>query len=368
MQGTVIRRRLTRHAAVAALVLVVATTPASAATLDTGTSSTEPDVNVAQPSSPGDLPSSFQWRSTGPLIAPHGSDLASVKDPSVVHAGGSWHVFVTTASTGGSYNMAYLNFTDWSQAGSAQQHRLSASGIGSGYRAAPQIFWFEPQQQWYLVYQTGNASYSTNDDISDPSGWSAPRHFYSEMPQIIRDNIGNGFWVDMWVICDDTDCHLFSSDDNGHLYRSQTTVAEFPNGFDEPVIALQDDRFDLFEASNVYRVGDTGEYLLVHEAIGANGRRYFRSWTSPDIAGSWTPLADTAANPFAAASNVTFEGAAWTVDISHGEMLRSRNDQTLTIDPCELQFLYQGLDPNAGGDYNRLPWRLGLLTQTNSSC
>jgi endo-1,4-beta-xylanase len=336
----------------------------------TGLSATSPSPTPTTTGGGGTLPSSFRWSSSGPLIAPRSDashNIAGIKDPSVVYYNGKWHVFASVASASG-YSLVYLAFTDWSQAGSASQFYLDQSGIGGGYRAAPQVFYFAPQHLWYLVYQTGNASYSTNPDISNPAGWSAPKNFYPSMPSIIAQNIGGGYWVDMWVICDSSNCYLFSSDDNGHLYRSQTTLANFPNGMTNTVIAAQDSNpYNLFEASNVYKVQGSNQYLLIVEAIGAQGR-YFRSWTSTSITGSWTPLAATESNPFAGAANVSFPGGAWTRDISHGEAIRAGYDQTLTLSPCRLQYLYQGRDPNSGGDYNSLPWRLGLLTQTNSTC
>jgi len=316
-------------------------------------------------------PSSFRWSSSGVLVSPKNDashTIAGIKDPTIVYAEGRWHVFASTANASG-YNLVYLSFTDWAQAGNATQYYLDQSPIGTGYRAAPQVFYFAPTATWYLVYQTGLPSYSTTKTISNPGSWSAPKNFQSSMPAIISANIGSGYWVDFWVVCDSTNCYLYSSDDNGHLYRAETTLANFPNGFTNTRIEMQDsNKYNLFEASNVYKVKGGNTYLLLVEAIGSNGRRYFRSWTANGLNGGWQTLAATESNPFARANNVTFTGTAWTQDISHGEMLRDGTDQTLTINPCAIRYLYQGLDPAAGGDYNSLPWRLGLLTQTNSTC
>lgn len=317
------------------------------------------------------LPSSFQWSSTGTLISPKPDAthaIVSVKDPSVIRYKKQWLVFGTVANTAGDWSLFYTSFRDWSQAAAAPQSFLEdVSAIGPGYRAAPQAFYFAPKKKWYLVYQTGLPSYSTTDDPTNPESWSAPKNFQDQMPDVIRQNIGRGFWVDFWVVCDESKCYLFSSDDNGHLYRSETTVADFPNGFGNTQIALQDaNRFALFEASNIYKIKGTNHYLLLVEAIGSDGRRYFRSWTAKGITGAWTPLADTESNPFARSTNVTFPGGAWTSDISHGEMIRAGVDQTMEIDPHCLQYLYQGMDPSAGGDYSQLPWRLGLLTQVKA--
>ncbi|WP_369820818.1 non-reducing end alpha-L-arabinofuranosidase family hydrolase [Rhizobacter sp. Root16D2] len=223
---------------------------------------------------------------------------------------------------------------------------------------------------WYLVTQNGNAAYSTNPDIANPGGWSPLKTFYSSVPAIVQQNTANGrgSWLDFAVACDAADCHLFSAGDNGQIYRSQTTLANFPNGFGNTVIALQDaDRNKVFEAPQVYKVRETGQYLLIVEAIGSGGR-YFRSWTSNSLAGTWTPLAASESSPFAGDANVSFPTGKWSQGISHGEILRTGYDQNVEISACNMRFLYQGLTPGAKDSYEKLPYRLGVLTQTNSPC
>jgi hypothetical protein len=318
------------------------------------------------------LPSTFKWTSSDILVSPKkdSRNIAGIKDPSIILYDNVYHVFASTAKEEG-YNLVYFNFTDFSKAGNAPFYYLDQSGIGTGYRAAPEVFYFEPQKLWYLIYQDGNAAYSTNKNINDPKGWTAPKHFYSGTPKLIEEGLAKpqqGYWVDMWVICDDANCHLFSSDDNGRLYRSQTSVSNFPAGMSDPVIALSEPKKnDLFEASTIYAVGPS-TYLLLVECIGAGasnagGVRYFRSWTSSSIAGPWTALAATQEKPFLGAANVQFPGKKWTTSISHGELIRTEVDQKLKVTPCGMRFLYQGIDPNASATYNALPWKLGLVTQ-----
>lgn len=321
----------------------------------------------------GSLPSRFQWSSSGPLAGPkpdaqHPEALA-VKDFSVIRYNNQWQVYATTASPAG-WNLVHYAFDDWSQAASAPHTYLDTTAIGEGYRAAPQVLYFAPQNLWYLIYQTPWPTYSTSTNPADPRSWSAPRTFMSEEPDIVKQNKGEGGWIDFWVICDSANCHLFFSDDNGHIYRAQTSLGNFPNGFGDTQLILSDTKENLFEATNVYKVAGSDQYLLIQEAANPSWRRYFRSFTSTSLTGPWTPTSGLYDDPFAGRFNVTFPGDAWTEDFSHGEMIRASNDQTLTINPCRLQFVYQGVDPKANGDdgYIKMPYRMGLLTQTNSPC
>lgn len=310
------------------------------------------------------LPSSFAWTSSGELVAPKDDGdrkIVSIKDPSIVRYGGRWHLFATTADADGRWQMVYLSFADWAEAAAAPHFHLEYNPNLKGYHCAPQVFWFAPHRKWYLIFQSQHPQYSTTDDLAKPETWTAPRDFFTVKPASVKE-----LWIDYWIICDDTHAYLFFTGDDGRFYRSRTTLGEFPNGMSDPVIVMEDpNKFHLFEASATYRIKGRDQYLTIIEALGPNGTRYYRGFTADRLDGSWTPLADSWDRPFAGMTNASFaEGAdPWTRDISHGELIRDGYDQTMTIDPANLQLLYQGRRPQEGQiPYHALPYRLGLLT------
>ena len=317
-----------------------------------------------------ELGASLQWSTTGVLMAPPSDathDLVAVKDPSVVRFNDRWHVYASSVSTAGAYNMVYTSFSDFSEASTASFYHMDQTPGFATYVAAPQVFYFEPGNKWYLVYQSGPPMYSTNDDPGDPTAWTPPAPFYSATPAIITQN--GGGWLDYWVICDEASCHLFFTNNQGLWYKSSTSLDQFPSGFGEPVVVMQDANAGrIFEACNVYKLNGRNQYLALIEAFDqtSDGSRYFRSWIADSLEGPWLPWQASGSYPFAGARNVSFDGSPWTNDISHGEMIRAGHDQTLAVEPCGMRYLYQGADPAAetGGDYNKIPWHLGLLTQS----
>ena len=317
-----------------------------------------------------EIPPSLHWAASAQLISPISDakhDLGAVKDPSIVYFNNRWHVYASSVSKAGAYSTVYTSFTDFNEASTAPMYYMDQTPGFGGYTAAPQVFYFTPQKKWYLLYQAGPPMYSTADDPGDPTKWTAPAPFFPTTPAIITQN--GGGWLDFWVICDAASCHLFFSDNHGRWYSSKTSIEQFPQGFAEPVVVMQDPNAGrMFEASNVYKMNGTGQYLALIESFDqtSNNHRYFRSWLSNSLDGPWFPWQASGSYPFAGASNVTFTGTPWTIDISHGEMIRAGYDETLAIDPCNMRFLFQGADPMAdnGGDYNQIPWRLGLLTQS----
>jgi endo-1,4-beta-xylanase len=112
----------------------------------------------------------------------------------------------------------------------------------------------------------------------------------------------------------------------------------------------------------------TDRYFSLVEAFDQTSanHRYFRSWIADSLEGPWLPWQASGSFPFAGERNVSFAGTPWTHDISHGELVRASYDETLTVEACSLRLLFQGADPAAetGGDYNKIPWRIGVATQT----
>jgi len=307
------------------------------------------------------------WEYTAPLIAPekrHSNPSRAQKDPTVVFYGGKWHVFMTVKLPGRSA-IEYCSFKKWEEANRSQRTILKVSN--SDYYCAPQVFYFTPHKKWYLVYQMGVpgaskmwVAYSTTADIADPNSWTQAMPILDGGKKDPR-KVGG---LDYWIICDSQRAYLFLTSLNGKMWRLWTRLEDFPRGFDHCELALE---AKIFEASHTYKLKGMDKYLTVIEE---NGRRYYKAYLADRLDGEWTPVADTAERPFAGWKNIRPAPGVepWTDNVSHGELIRDGCDQTLTVDPGNLRFIFQGMwdKDKSGRGYGQFQWRIGMLTPVSA--
>jgi hypothetical protein len=303
------------------------------------------------------------WEYSAPLIAPEKRDQEpsrAQKDPTIVFHDGRWHVFMTVKLPKRSA-IEHCSFEKWSEADASTRTLLKVSD--SDYFCAPQVFWFEPHKKWYLVYQMGVpkadkmwVAYSTTTHLADPASWTRAAPVLDGGTDDPRPEGG----LDYWIICDDRRAYLFFTSLNGKMWRAWTELKDFPKGFGHCEVAL---RAAIFEASHTYALKGMKKYLTIVEE---NGQRFYKGYVADRLDGEWTPVADTADKPFAGWRNIRpAKGVeAWTDNVSHGELIRDGVDQTMTVDPKNLRFVFQGMLESAksGRGYGQFQWRIGMLT------
>ena len=117
--------------------------------------------------------------------------------------------------------------------------------------------------------------------------------------------------LDYWIICDDQRAYLFFTSLNGKMWRLWTKLEDFPQGFDHCELALE---AKIFEASHTYRLKGLDKYLTIIEE---NGRRYYKAYLADRLDGPWTPVADTAEQPFAGWKNIRPAAGRGALDRQH---------------------------------------------------
>lgn len=297
------------------------------------------------------------WTVGAPLLLPgeQGSfDEVAVKDPSIVYHDGMWHLFYTARGRE-EYSIGYVSAEKLEGLQTSRRSQLAnLGGTKDRYAAAPQVFFFEPQGTWYLIYQTRDENYqpvySTTRTIDKPGSWSEPSP--------LAEKHDRAKWIDFWVICDDTTAYLFFTRGHRDVYVMTTRIRDFPRGFGN----VRKTFSPVHEAVHIYKGKGRGEFHMFYETRTADGVRGYGLATARHLLGPWSRVTDD----FATGDRLRYQDHSekWTEEVSHGEMIRSAYNQKMEYDPSNPRFLIQGLlSIEHTGTYPDLPWKLGIIAQ-----
>jgi len=297
----------------------------------------------------------FNWEIGGYIFTPgpNGTfDEIAVKDPSVVFFENRWHIFYTARSEN-EYTTGYISAKDLKSLNAAPRYELQQIRGETRYGCAPQVFYFEPQQKWYLIFQNRDANYqaafSTTAHISEPDSWSSAQNL------IIKDTPKK--WIDFWVIADKEKVYLFYTEaHNGVMVRS-TTFHDFPGGWGKSKKVFD----NVHEAVHIYKAIGKQEFHMMYE-LNNNGVRSFGQAKANHLEGSWIKVTDK----YATGDQLGWKDGCipWTEMISHGEVIRSGYNQFMEYEPTNCRWLIQGLmKKELNVRYELLPWKLGVIQQ-----
>jgi len=301
------------------------------------------------------------WYVSTPYFAPNDSFLhaqVSVKDPSIIFFEENWHVFFT----GIQYDeenipirsINYVSAPTLKELNDAPRFNITPFSNNTKRTAAPHIFYFEPDQKWYLIAQAEYEDrytpiYSTTTNISDPSSWSNV--------QCLVEKFEPDKWIDFWVICDNSTSYLFYTRNHGDMYFMTTPINSFPHGFGTPTKV--DANIKVHEACMVYKIRDSQEYwLLTENQYSGNHREYYLSKASA-LDGKWSD-----SELFATGNDLQFSDPQnqWTTVVSSGEFIRFGYDQIMEIASGEKIEFFFFFSPRVKiVQYSNTEWRLGII-------
>lgn len=293
----------------------------------------------------------YYWELSAPILThglPGTFDEISVKDPSIVFYENKWHLFYTARSED-EYTTGYVSAESPEKLHSAKRFELKNVRGKTRYGCAPQIFYFEPQQLWYLIFQNRDANYQpvycTNPDISDPDGWSS----YNNL--IEKD--AEKKWIDFWIIADEKNIYLFYTEGHTGVMVRSTGIHNFPKGWNKSKLVFS----NVHEAVHIYKVKNKTEFHMVYE-LNINGVRSFGLAKARQPEGPWTKVTDT----YATGKQLHFTGKKWTEMVSHGEVIRSGYNQLMEYEPEKCRWMLQGIQKKElNKPYTMLPWQLGII-------